>query len=132
MWLNEGFATFMAAAFMEQRFGRDEYLRVVEAWRARYAKVRDAGHDRSLVFPDWNRPTPDDRALVYQKGAYVLHLLRESLGEPMFWTGIRDYTRRYEGTSVTTIEFQHAMERSTGKDLSQFFKTWVYLDGSPN
>jgi aminopeptidase N len=132
MWLNEGFATFMAAAFMEQRFGRDEYLRLVEAWRARYAKVRDAGHDRSLVFPDWNRPTPDDRALVYQKGAYVLHLLRESLGEPMFWRGIRDYTRRYEGTSVTTIEFQHAMERSTRKDLSKFFKTWVYLDGSPH
>ena len=53
MWLNEGFATFMAAAFMEQRFGRDEYLRTVEAWRSRYAAVREAGHDRSLVFPDW-------------------------------------------------------------------------------
>jgi aminopeptidase N len=131
MWLNEGFATFMAAAFMEQRFGRDEYLRTVEVWRSRYLKVRDAGHDRSLVFPDWNRPTADDRTLVYQKGAYVLHILRETLGEDMFWAGIRDYTRRYAGTSVTTVDFQHAMERSTLKDLSEFFKTWVFLDASP-
>jgi aminopeptidase N len=121
----------MAAAFMEHRFGRDEYLRTVEAWRSRYSRVRDAGHDRSLVFPDWNRPTADDRTLVYQKGAYVLHLLRETLGEAVFWTGIRDYTRRYAGTSVTTVEFEHALERSTGKDLSAFFKTWVYVEGSP-
>ncbi|PYR33178.1 MAG: hypothetical protein DMF90_21750 [Acidobacteria bacterium] len=115
---------------MEQRFGREEYQRTIEDWRSRYEKVRDAGHDRSLVFPDWNRPTADDRTLVYQKGAYVLHLLRETLGERLFWEGIRDYTRRYAGMSVTTVEFQHAMERSTGKDLSVFFKTWVYLDGS--
>jgi aminopeptidase N len=131
MWLNEGFATFMAAAFMEHQFGRDEYLRSVEAWRMRYSAVREAGHDRSLVFPDWNRPTADDRALVYQKGAYVLHLLRETLGEAKFWAAIRDYTRRYVGTSVTTVEFQHAMERSTRTDLSVFFKTWVYLEGLP-
>jgi aminopeptidase N len=131
MWLNEGFATFMAAAFMEQRFGRDDYLRTVEAWRSRYSAVREAGHDRSLVFPDWNRPTADDRALVYQKGAYVLHLLRETLGEARFWAAIRDYTRRYVGTSVTTVEFQQAMERSTRTNLSVFFKTWVYLEGLP-
>ena len=131
MWLNEGFATFMAAAFMEQRFGRDEYLRTVEAWRSRYSAVREAGHDRSLVFADWNRPAADDRALVYQKGAYVLHLPRETLGEAKFWAAIRDYTRRYVGTSVTTVEFQQAMERSTRTDLSVFFKTWVYLEGLP-
>jgi aminopeptidase N len=131
MWLNEGFATFMAAAYMEQRFGREQYQRIVESWRSRYEKVRDAGQDRSLVFPDWNRPTAQDRTLVYQKGAYVLHLLRETLGERLFWAGVRDYTRLRAGTSVTTIDFQRAMERSTGRDLSEFFRTWVYLDGRP-
>jgi aminopeptidase N len=65
--------------------------------------------------------------LVYQKGAYVLHLLRERLGERLFWKGIRQYTRKYFGKSVTTADFQTEMERATGKNLSDFFSQWVYL-----
>jgi len=124
-WLNEGFATFMAAAYRERQSGREAYLRIIEASRARYQKVRDAGHDKPLVFPDWDRPTADDRTLVYHKGAYVLHLLREELGDAVFWKGIRDYTRANAGRSVTTADFQGAIERSSGRDLSAFVKQWV-------
>ena len=99
---------------------------MVEGWRSRYAKIREAGHDRPLVFPDWNRPSPDDRTLVYQKGAYVLHLLRQNVGDRLFWAAVHDYTRTHAGMSVTTEDFQRAMERSTGRDLSAFFGTWVY------
>ena len=126
-WLNEGMASFMAAAYKERRFGRREYLREIEEYRARYQKVRDAGKDKSLVFPDWVNPTADDRTLVYDKGAYVLHLLRAELGERAFWAGIRQYTRRYFGRTVTTADFQTAMERAGRKDLSPFFAEWVYL-----
>jgi aminopeptidase N len=126
-WLNEGIATFMAAAYKEHRFGREEYLREIEANRVNYLKVRDAGKERSLVFPDWLNPTAEDRTLVYDKGAYVLHLLREELGERDFWAGIRHYTRRYFGKSVTTPDFQRAMERASGKNLTDFFAKWVYL-----
>jgi aminopeptidase N len=125
-WLNEGFASFMAAAYQEQRFGREAYLRSIATVRANYERVRDEGHDRSLVFPDWNRPTASDRTLVYDKGAYVLHLLREKLGEDSFWKGIRFYTRTYAGRSVTTADFQKAMEQSTGQDLSGFFAQWIF------
>ena len=126
-WLNEGMATFMAAAYKERRFGREEYLREIEQYRTRYEKVRDLGKDRSLHFPDWLHSTPEDRALVYQKGAYVLHLLREELDEQLFWKGIRQYTRKYFGKSVTTADFQTAMEQATGKNLTEFFSKWVYL-----
>jgi aminopeptidase N len=126
-WLNEGMASFMTAAYKEHRFGRDEYLREIESYRSSYYKVRDAGKDRSIVFPDWDHPTAEDRTLVYDKGAYVLHLLREELGDPMFWTGIREYTRRYFGKSVTTADFQEAMEQATGRKLAPFFSKWVYL-----
>jgi aminopeptidase N len=126
-WLNEGMASFIASAWKENRFGREEYLREIKEYRASYEKVRDAGKDRSLVFPDWNNPTAEDRKLVYDKGAYVLHLLREELGEQPFWTGIRQYTRAYFGKSVTTSDFQREMERSSGRALSQFFDRWIYL-----
>jgi aminopeptidase N len=126
-WLNEGFATFMAAAYREARFGHDAYVKDVEAWRARYERVRVAGHDRSLVFPNWDLPTSDDRALVYQKGALVLHELRERLGDRAFWDGIRVYTRAHLGGSVVTADFQRAMEKAARMDLSAFFNQWVYL-----
>lgn len=129
-WLNEGVATFIAAAYKERRFGREEYMREIEKYRASYEKVRDAGHDKSLVFQDWLRPSGADRALVYDKGAYVLHLLREELGERAFWAGLRQYTRKFFGKSVTTSDFQAEMERASGRSLSDFFAKWVYLTRS--
>ena len=125
--MNEGMANFMTAAYIEHRFGRAEYLREIETYRASYEKVRQAGKDKSLVFPDWLHPTDDDRTLVYDKGAYVLHLLREELGDEDFWKGRRSYSRAYFGKSVVTADFQTAMEQASGKRLQGFFSKWVYL-----
>jgi len=124
-WLNEGVATFMAAAYLEHRFGRAVYLREIETYRAHYEKVRAAGKDKSLVFPDWLHPTAEDRTLVYDKGAYVLHLLREEMGERAFWRGLQIFTRRYFGKSVVTSDFIAAMEEANGKSLREFFAKWV-------
>ncbi|PYS67263.1 MAG: hypothetical protein DMF69_23540 [Acidobacteria bacterium] len=81
------------------------------------------------MFPDWNRPTREDRILVYDKGAYVMHLLREEMGELAFWNGVRTFTRRCFGKSVVTADFESAMEEAHGKSLDQFFARWVYLKG---
>jgi len=126
-WLNEGMATFMADAYLEHRFGRADYLREIESNRTNYERVLKAGHDKSLVFPDWLHPTADDRTLVYDKGAYVLHLLREEMGEQAFWAGLKSYTRAFFGKSVVTTDFQKAMEQSAGRSLQTFFNKWVYL-----
>jgi len=124
-WLNEGIATFIAAAYLEHRFGREAYMREIETYRANYEKVRAAGKDKPLVFPDWLNPTREDRILVYDKGAYVLHLLREEMGEANFWKGLRNFTRRHFGKSVVTNDFLVAMEEAHGKSLKPFFTKWV-------
>jgi aminopeptidase N len=126
-WLNEGIASFIAAAYLEHRFGRAAYMREIETYRANYEKVRAAGKDKSLVFPDWLNPTREDRTLVYDKGAYVVHLLREEMGERNFWNGLRLFTRRHFGKSVVTTDFVAAMEEAHGKSLKEFFAKWVYL-----
>jgi aminopeptidase N len=125
-WLNEGIATFMAAAFLEHRFGRAEYLRHIDAARAKYEVLREAGHDKPLIFADWTSPSREDRSIVYDKGAYVVHLLREELGEDAFWAGIRLYTTRHWEQSVTTPDFERAMAEASGRDLTEFFARWVY------
>lgn len=125
-WLNEGFATFLSAAYNEHRFGREKYLANINSYRAVYEKVKSKGVDKPLVFERWINPTSDDRNLVYFKGAYVLHLLREELGDQKFWQGIKSYTQQFYGKSVTTSDFQQAIEQSTGENLETFFQRWVY------
>src|SRR5690242_11396339 len=124
-WLNEGVATFMAAAYLEHRFGRAAYLQEIETYRTNYEKVRAAGKDKPLVFPDWLHPTAEDRTLVYDKGAYVLHLLRDEMGERAFWRGFQIFTQRNFGKSVVTSDFIAAMEEANGKSLHEFFAKWV-------
>lgn len=124
-WLNESFANFMAAAYMQHRFGEEAYRERVEVWKRRLDKLRADGKDHALVYASWSRPSADDRAVVYQKGAYVLHLLRIELGERAFWRGVRAYTRAHYGHSVVTSDFRQAMERASGRNLSAFFARWV-------
>jgi aminopeptidase N len=126
-WLNEGFATFMAAAYKERARGRDAYMADVDGWRRRAEQLRSAGRARPLVFPEWNRPTADDRAVVYQKGALTLHELRELLGDAAFWTAIRAYTKAHAGGPVTSPDLQRAFEASSGRNLRAFFDERVYL-----
>lgn len=125
-WLNEGVATFMTAAYLEHRFGHDEYVRQIDGAKAKYEALRAAGKDKPLVFEVWSNPSADDRSIVYDKGAYVMHLLREELGEDVFWQAFARYTQRYWGRSVTTADFRAAMEEASGRDLEQFFARWVY------
>lgn len=124
-WLNEGIATFMTAAYLEHRFGVSAYADNIEAARTKYLAIKAAGQDRSLVFPDWDKPTAADRSLVYDKGALVMHELRNLLGDAKFWKGLKHYTRKHWGQSVETTDFKKAMEEGSGVDLSAFFKQWV-------
>ena len=125
-WLNEGFATFLSAAYNELRFGKKKYRTDIEAYYNVYKKVKAKGTDKPLVFEDWDNPSKDDRHLVYFKGAYVLHLLKEKLGDDLFWKGIKLYSQENFGKSVTTEVFQEAMERASNQSLIAFFEEWVY------
>ncbi len=125
-WLNEGFANFMTAAWLQHAQGEAAYQAMVQGWEQRVLALREKGTDRPLVYPEWNKPSADDRAVVYKKGAYVLHRLRMELGEEAFWRGLREYTQANDGKSVVTADFQKAMEQAAGRSLQAFFDAWVY------
>ena len=124
-WLNEAFAVYMSSAFSEHKFGPEKYQADIAIYKSIYDDLVARGKDRSLIFREW-RATRENRNVVYYKGAYVLHLLREKLGEEPFWKGIRAYSQRYFGKSVKTEDFKSAMEWATGTDLGDFFDQWVY------
>lgn len=125
-WLNEGLAVFMSTAYRESRWGETAYQADIKIYYEAYQKVVNKGKDKALVFPNWNNPTSDDRVLVYYKGAYVFHLLKEELGEEVFWKALRVYTQTYYGKSVETKNLQAIFEQVSQQDLKPFFDEWVY------
>jgi aminopeptidase N len=125
-WLNEGLTTFMVAAWKEQRWGRDAYDRELALCRERRARATAAGFDVPLTFAGDYPSLRIKRAVVYSKGALFLAALRETLGDRVFWSALRRYTRRFAGRSVTSRDFQQIFERESKRDLSALFGEWVY------
>ncbi|MEL7001126.1 MAG: M1 family aminopeptidase [Bacteroidota bacterium] len=125
-WLNEAMAVFMSSVYKEYRFGKEKYKEDIGVYLQVYNNVKKAGEDKPLVFESWDNPSRNDRNIVYYKGAYVLHLLREKVGDEKFWQGVKNYSQRYYGQSAITEDFQSEMEIATGTDLSGFFAEWVY------
>jgi len=125
-WLNEGFATFFADVFLEQQFGHERYRQEIEKSRQVYEKLKAEGRDRALSFHDWSTADQASGQIPYQKGAWVLHLLREHMGEDAFWRGMRVYTKDHWGGQVTSQDFQKSLEAASATSLRDFFDTWVY------
>ncbi|MDW3649497.1 MAG: M1 family metallopeptidase [Bacteroidia bacterium] len=124
-WLNEAFAVYMATAFNEHRFGKGKYEADIALYKSIYENLLKRRKDKALVFKKWES-SRDNRNVIYYKGAYVLHMLREEMGDEAFWKGIKSYSKSYWGKSVKTEDFKKLMETAAGADLDVFFEEWVY------
>jgi aminopeptidase N len=131
LWLSEGFATYFGALFFERADGRDRFVQVMLDNRERYLKDADSVarpiHDPQVrdLFKLLNRNN-------YQKGAWVLHMLRRVVGDERFFRGVRDYYRNYRDGNAVTEDFQRMMERHyDGRPLDWFFRQWIYEPGFP-
>ena len=125
-WLNEGITTFMTAAWKEHRFGPAAYRAELDVARARLARAREAGWDKPLAFAGDYPSLPLRRAVQYSKGALFMAHLRTAIGEEAFWAGLKAFTSENAYGTVTSADFQKAMERASGRDLSALFAEWVY------
>lgn len=129
LWLSEGFATYMAILYFENKYGIDTARYMLEENRD---EVIDfvKNNDRRVV--DEN---PNYMKLLnansYQKGGWILHMLRRQLGDSIFYKAIRTYYSTYAGKNADTRDLQLIFEKVSGKNLSQFFQQWLYTPGIP-
>ncbi|HLH20291.1 MAG TPA: M1 family metallopeptidase [Bryobacteraceae bacterium] len=129
VWLSEGFATYFALLATEHYDGRDAFVAGLKRSRKQVFAAEKRLPDVAVVQTSpWNG-IPN--AIVYQKGGWVLHLLRGQIGTEKFWQGIREYYRRYRDGNASTADFRHVMEEVSGADLGWFFAQWVYRAGTP-
>ena len=130
-WLSEGFATFFTLLFIENEYGKEEYTKGI-------IKARKTVYDLSAKMPDFSivseRTAEKEQVtsgITYQKGAWVLHMLRNFIGEKNFKKGIQNYYAKYFNANTNTDEFRTEMEKAAGKDLKLFFKQWLYQPINP-
>jgi aminopeptidase N len=126
IWLNEGFARYAEALWEEHKGGAEalqKYMKNInrpEVWQNSPLYITDTTSVSSI----FNR-------LVYDKGAWVLHMLRHIVGEGIFWDIFPAYREAFYMDVVTTEDFQNICETVSGIDLDWFFDQWIYQIGQP-
>jgi aminopeptidase N len=130
VWLSEGFATYFTLLFIEHHYGK-------EAFVAGLIKSKKTVDDFYLKNPKYRivHDNLTDMSKVvsiqtYQKGSWILHMLRGMIGTEVFWKGIKSYYKKYKDVNATTDDFRREMEEVSGLDLKPFFQQWLYQPGT--
>jgi hypothetical protein len=142
-WLTEALANYSALLWLEKKSGAKAVDTVLDEFRNRLLTKGEAGNTLESSGPIvWgirleSSDIPDAwRAITYEKGAWIMHMLRRRLGDDRFLKMLAELRRRYEFRAVTTEEFralaaQFLPPRSPSDTMDAFFDNWVYSTGIP-
>jgi aminopeptidase N len=130
IWLSEGFATYLGACYADSLIPGQKLENAMAEMRQSVIRYYDQTH--KPVIDTTVRNYMDLLSTnSYQKGAWVLHLLRQELGEQVFWTGIRTFYNAFRDKNAATSDFQSVMENVSGRSLAAFFHQWLEIPGQP-
>ena len=131
LWLSEGFATYFTHLYREHSEGKTAMQE---------ALLKDLNLIKFFARANPARPLVDtaERDLMkllnpnsYQKGSWLLHMLRHRLGDEMFRKCVSSYYGRYALSNATSEDFVAVVEEVSGKNLDQFFEQWLHWPGMP-
>jgi aminopeptidase N len=130
-WLNEGFATYFENLWGEHDRGNDEFKYSMLQEKLGYLD-EDRVYRRPIVYYVYNDQGFElfDRHL-YNKGSWVLHMLRHLLGDAPFKRGLKTYIERFRAREVVTSDLLRTLEEVSGRSLERFFQQWVHSGGHP-
>ncbi|MEJ0088803.1 MAG: M1 family metallopeptidase [Limisphaerales bacterium] len=122
-WLNEGFATYYETLYNGHKNGRDAMN--YELYE-RAQTITSRTNLEPIVHRDFTDADEMFGYLSYQKGSWVLHMLRAELGPDVYRRCIKTYLERHQYGSVVTEDLRKVIEELTGRSYDQFFDQWVY------
>lgn len=136
IWLNEGFATWSESYWVERTGGYTAYKNMINTDASSYMSGNPGW---AISVPSWDVTTPNSNtlfnfAVTYCKGSCVLHLLRYTLGDSLFFKGIKAYgsdTVNFRLKTATIPDFFAKMSTETGQDLTWFYNAWLYQPNHP-
>ena len=127
IWLNEGFASYCEALYFESLYGEKALQDYMSAFKNTYLKEVARRGNFSIYNPEylWG-------GTIYDKGAWVLHMLRWNLGDSLFWSTMKNYAMAFSYKNSTTQDFQDIAETISEQDLDWFFDQWIFKSGFPD
>ena len=130
-WLSEGFATYLTHLYDERTAGRDALVQGMRRDRDAVVRYDERNPASAVVTPA--SPSLDNILSTnsYQKGGWVLHMLRRQVGDDAFWKGLAAYYTRFRNGNALTDDFRRVMEEVSGRSLEGFFRQWIYTPGQP-
>jgi aminopeptidase N len=130
VWLSEGFATYLTSLYFESFQGRERLESDMASARERVLKFNER---KSVPVIDTAITNLMDllNANSYQKGAWVLHMLRYKIGDEAFMNGLQAYYKQFYNSNAITEDLIKIMEEVAGTRLDKFFHQWLYLAGQP-
>lgn len=118
VWLNEGFATYSEALYFEKTTGFNSLKSTMNSFKLKI----DSDSKQTLYNPGINLFS----STVYNKGAWVLHMLRKEIGDSLFFAGIKTYYNKYKYSNANTTDLINLFETISHRKLDKFFNQWVY------
>ncbi len=118
IWLSEGFATYAEALYYEKTTGVKSLISTMHSFKQNI----NISDNHTLYNPGMDLFTSN----IYNKGAWVLHMLRKEIGDSLFFSGLKSYYNKYKYGNVDTEDFQNYFETISNKNLDNFFSQWVY------
>ena len=133
VWLSEGFATYFTLLYTEHAEGRDAFVVGLRRSRDSVLRSEKSQPNTPVVHVNFNEAgkSGPNTQLAYQKGSWVLHMLRGRIGTDAFWRGIRAYYRDHMNGLASSDDLRREMEAASGEDLSSFFTQWLTRSGVP-
>jgi len=130
IWLNEGFATYSECLWEERKAGGINTAAYFAAINAR-RPTNNGADDSVFVYDASSMSRIFSSTYSYNKGAWVLHMLRHVVGDSTFFAILDAYRQQYGGKAATTDDFATVASAVSGRNLTPFFNQWVFQKGAP-
>ncbi len=131
LWLSEGVATYLTGLYLEHTYGSERFRAYMRDARRQVFQFHSQNPTAPVVDTTYADPMELLNANSYQKGAWVLHMLRHEIGSDTFIRGLQAYYERYRNQNASTRDFRAVMEDVSGQDLGWFFDQWTRRSGHP-
>ena len=131
LWLSEGFATYLEHVYMENKYGEDTLKSLMNEGRSLVLKYRNEFPNRILVPEKVENPNVMLNAYSYQKGAWVLHMLRMEVGDDVFLKILKDFYSKYKYSNANTDDFIRVATKTSKKEVKLLLEPWLYSSVLP-